>query len=170
MILDHIKNYTFTNQNKAHECLPCLLLELLYYLKCNYSLTDSSLLTDLSFKEHYYKFGDYSIKYTISDNMTRLAENTFWESHYKYVDIQYILFGRELIGFSQINNLTLLEEYNEQKDLVKYHGELSSVLALTADMFAIFYPTDAHKPLLHAKEEVAQRVVKLLMKVPFKLL
>src|ERR1035437_11082312 len=39
-----------------------------------------------------------------------------WECHRKYIDIQYIASGIEQIGFSNIDGMKIITEYNLEKD------------------------------------------------------
>ena len=48
---------------------------------------------------------------------TKLIENCRWEAHRKYIDIQYIVSGKEKMGYSNIKNMKEIE-YKEEKDFV----------------------------------------------------
>jgi len=67
------------------------------------------------------------------------------EAHKNYIDIQLVLAGEEYIGFSPVEGMTVIEPYDDAKDrlFVQWEGTL---LDLKQDMFAIFFPHDAHMP------------------------
>lgn len=85
-----------------------------------------------------------------------------WEAHRKYIDLQYIIYGSENIGFVLIDYLDELEDYDEEKDYELLSGE-GDYVQINDGEFAIFFPDDAHKPGLKVgeKEEVHKIVVKI---------
>lgn len=66
-----------------------------------------------------------------------------WEAHRKYADIQIILEGAEGFGWAQVENP---EPYQEEKDFLSCHSVSSVNFTLTAGMFVIFLPGEAHAP------------------------
>ena len=95
-----------------------------------------------------------------------LTEGKF-EAHKKYIDIQYIVSGKELIGYTLLNNLEIIEPYNEQTDCAFYKApEKITTLLLNPGNFAIFFPHDAHLPCrqLNTPADVLKVVVKVKSK------
>ena len=95
---------------------------------------------------------------------TDRLENKKFESHRRYIDIQYIVSGTEVIGWLPAGGLRAMTPYSEENDLIFYHNsECISRLVLTPGMFAVFYPHDAHRPgcFLDKREEVKKIVVKV---------
>ncbi|MDD5372934.1 MAG: YhcH/YjgK/YiaL family protein [Sulfurimonas sp.] len=91
-------------------------------------------------------------------------EECFFESHRKYIDVQFILSGEEIIEVSNATLLVVSLVYNEQADLIKYEGtKQASSIVLKAGDVAILYPQDAHMPCIKATDEV--KVVKAVVKV-----
>jgi len=86
-----------------------------------------------------------------------------WESHRKYIDIQYIAEGAEKIGYSDFKRITLTQEYCEEKDSAHYEGE-GDFLTLEKGMFIALFPEDAHMPYRAIAEP--RPVVKVVVKVP----
>ena len=87
-----------------------------------------------------------------------------YESHRKYIDIQYMIRGKEKIGVTDLANCTTCIEYDETKDLEFYDINVKEeYLELLSGQFIIFYPHDAHKPSinLNEKEFVKKVVVKV---------
>lgn len=81
---------------------------------------------------------------------TRLPADGKWESHRRYIDIQYILEGAELMGWADTQSLEVSQPYDAQKDVAFYAGPAESLLTVSAGRFAIFFPDDAHMPCLAA--------------------
>lgn len=78
---------------------------------------------------------------TSSDNEVK------WEAHKKFIDIQYVIEGTEVIGWMPTDKLTVKEEYAAEKDITFYNEvERWTKCALNAGEFAIFFPEDGHKP------------------------
>lgn len=84
------------------------------------------------------------------------------EAHKKYIDIQVVVTGEEYMGYTNIDNTTVSEEYDEKRDVMFLNGKVDNVLA-TNKNFVIFYPEDAHMPALSV--ETPQKVKKAIFKV-----
>ena len=89
-----------------------------------------------------------------------------FETHKKYIDIQYMIRGKELVYVTNKNNCSTSIEYNEEKDL-EFHqcnGEEEKLL-LNEGEFLVLFPQDAHKPSITymKKEKVKKVVVKVLI-------
>ena len=69
------------------------------------------------------------------------------EAHKKYIDIQVVVSGEEYMGYTNINNTQITEEYNVEKDITFLTGSIDK-LAVNNKSFVIFYPEDAHMPAL----------------------
>ena len=84
------------------------------------------------------------------------------EAHKKYIDIQVVVTGEEYMGYTNIENTTVTEEYDEKRDVMFLNGKVDKVLA-TNKNFVIFYPEDAHMPALAVNEP--QKVKKAIFKI-----
>lgn len=84
-----------------------------------------------------------------------------WEAHVKYIDIQYIVSGEEQIGYANVADLEM-GEYNEAKDRYVPQGE-GSFVKLSAGMFGVYMPEDAHMPNMAVGEP--QPVKKVVVKI-----
>jgi biofilm protein TabA len=69
-----------------------------------------------------------------------------FEAHRKYIDVQYLLSGREIIHWAPLDELTAKGEYSDEKDIVFLSGDSRAQLHLVPGTFALFLPEDAHKP------------------------
>jgi YhcH/YjgK/YiaL family protein len=95
---------------------------------------------------------------------TRNSEDNKWESHKRYLDIQYILDGNETILWSPIDQLIVEEEYYAEKDITFYKdNSYSTKLNLKKNYYCILFPTDGHKPccIFDKPTEIKKIVVKI---------
>lgn len=92
-----------------------------------------------------------------------LAEGKF-EVHRKYIDVQYIIKGTELIACTDVARLKTAKPYDEASDVAFYDvtGEFNSV-SMSAGWFCVFWPNDAHLPCrtLETESDVHKIVVKI---------
>lgn len=94
---------------------------------------------------------------------TKLPDQAVWESHRKYIDVQYVVTGEERIGYIPLENAPAVQSpYNEAKDVIFYEPGRDT-FTLRAGQFAIFYPEDIHAPSLADGEP--REVLKVVMKV-----
>ena len=108
------------------------------------------ILTDktLSQKEDgKYAVDGEKIYYTIQRYTTKPLNEGKLEAHRKYIDIQFLLEGRELLGYAPLKGLTTAEVYNPQKDIAFFNTpkEITKVI-LEPGLFCILFPDDAHLP------------------------
>ncbi|MEG8946141.1 YhcH/YjgK/YiaL family protein [Rosettibacter firmus] len=68
-----------------------------------------------------------------------------WEAHKKYIDIQYIVSGKEKMGYSNSIKMIVTEEYNQEKDVMFLKGNGNFLIA-EEGYFALFFPSDVHMP------------------------
>lgn len=96
---------------------------------------------------------------------TRDRADCFFESHRKYIDIQFVLEGEEVIDVMSIGGLIVTEPYRDEKDLIKFADTLAgSRLRIRAGEAAIFFPEDGHMPGQFAESPGIVR--KTVVKVP----
>jgi biofilm protein TabA len=82
---------------------------------------------------------------SITEDSTKDLENTRWESHRKYADIQYVIAGEERIGVCSVSKATVTQAYDEKSDVAHYAGNGTHYLARPGTFF-IFFPPQAHRP------------------------
>lgn len=90
------------------------------------------------------------------------------ESHEKYVDVQYVVEGRERLGFLPDAKKYPIVSSKEENDIYFYEnveGE-SFVIAQDGD-YSIFFPNDIHRPgcMVDRPEKVRKVVVKVSVDV-----
>lgn len=89
-----------------------------------------------------------------------------WETHKKYIDIQFCLSGREHIKWIPLSDkLTPTIDYDEAKDRTFYNcDEEQARIVVEQDIFALFFPEDAHAPQIMINQ--VEKVKKVVIKVP----
>ncbi|MHB9037932.1 MAG: YhcH/YjgK/YiaL family protein [Armatimonadota bacterium] len=85
-------------------------------------------------------------------------EKGVWEAHKRYIDIQYVAKGVEVIGYADINDLTVSREYDEKADVMFLEGS-GDMITVKEGVFAIFAPHDAHMPQVALEEPLMVRKV-----------
>jgi len=98
----------------------------------------------------------------VSEYDSKNPEDCRLEAHHIYTDIQYLVSGKELIGFETLRNQEATSEYVPEKDIVFYKGE-GTPLLIEAGMFAVFFPQDVHRPCIKVDQSV--KVKKVVIKV-----
>ena len=104
---------------------------------------------------------DEDFYYMVQEYETKPLEAGCHEAHKKYVDIQYVIAGKERIDIAPASIMEVEEAYDEEKDLIFFkEPESATTVVLTDGGYAILYPADSHKPGLRAGEEpVAMRKI-----------
>ncbi len=101
---------------------------------------------------------------SVQEYDTREEKDCITESHRKYVDVQWIVKGKEAIGVSDISRLRPEKEYSEEKDLVLWKPSRDMMrTVLTEGSYAVFYPEHAHRGCMAV--EGVERVRKIVGKV-----
>ena len=72
-------------------------------------------------------------------------DKTISEAHRKYIDIQYMVEGEEIIGVADISCEKELTEAKEENDVWFYNCE-TEPLTLSAGKYMVLYPNDLHCP------------------------
>lgn len=81
---------------------------------------------------------------------TAHADAPKFEYHRKYIDLQYILSGEEVIGWAPAAGMTASFDYDESQDIcfgLMERGRWSPV-RLFAGQLAVLWPEDGHAPRL----------------------
>ena len=95
---------------------------------------------------------------------TIMADAPKFECHRKYLDVQFIVSGEEVIGWAPSERMTITEAYEADNDIC--FGTVSAgkwtPVYLRAGELAVLWPEDGHAPKL------ASRVPSLVMKIVVK--
>ncbi|HRX11467.1 MAG TPA: YhcH/YjgK/YiaL family protein [Draconibacterium sp.] len=102
---------------------------------------------------------------TVQQYFGKEKPDALYESHKKYIDIQYVIDGEELIGLTTIDKVKVKEPYNEEKDISFYDFDGGDYLKATPEKFFIFFPEDVHRPSITAGDsiQIKKIVVKILL-------
>jgi len=71
------------------------------------------------------------------------------ETHRRYIDIQLVLEGNEEMGWKPLVDChNPVSDYSEENDIRFFHDAVLSWAAVPPAHFCIFFPEDAHAPLV----------------------
>lgn len=90
----------------------------------------------------------------VSEYYGKQQEDARYEAHKKYIDIQYVIEGEELIGLTTHDKAEEVEPYNEEKDIAFYRSDEGKLLMANPDRFFVFFPEDVHQPSIIAGDSV----------------
>ena len=96
-------------------------------------------------------------------------EECRFESHRKYIDLQYTIMGSEIIEWARSDELTPDGGYDESMDLQFYRPALTHTrVPMRPGYFGIFFRSDAHRPKV--TDGICSDVLKLVVKINRQLL
>lgn len=98
----------------------------------------------------------------VDDYQTISAAEVELEGHRRYIDVQYLVYGSELIGYAPLGDQIPFQEYNNAEDYVLYRDKATFV-GLSVGMFAILYPHDLHMPCIGEPPVAVRKVVVKVM-------
>ena len=76
------------------------------------------------------------------------ADRAVLEAHRKYIDIQFVIEGTDMIGWRPAAECTLVSQvYDASKDVELYSERPLSWSPVAGSRFAVYFPGDAHAPL-----------------------
>lgn len=99
---------------------------------------------------------------SVTEGPNKEFDKTNWESHRKYIDLQYVIKGKEKIGVAPLATATVTKPYDESTDGANYTAEGKYYIAEPGTFF-LFFPTDVHRP--NIKVDGYNVVKKLVIKI-----
>lgn len=118
------------------------------------------------YKDGNYEIDGKNIYAFISSYETKTESEVQFEAHNKYIDIQCVVSGTEIIGFESEKEVTLTQDYKDGNDICFYAlNENYDKIALKKGEFVIIMTDELHAPCLSVKnkpENVRKIVVKIL--------
>ncbi|MBP2649706.1 MAG: hypothetical protein H6Q74_531 [Firmicutes bacterium] len=101
----------------------------------------------------------------VSEYQTQPMEERRPEAHQKYVDIQYVFSGREIIGVAPLSPESEIEENCFSDRDVAFFSKITqeTELTLLPGMFAVFFPWDVHRP--NCADSRPSKVRKVVVKI-----
>lgn len=151
MIVDKIENYA------KYANLPAALYRAIEYVGS----------TDFSHVESgQYELDGKRMVSIVNRYQTKTMDKAVWESHRKYIDVQFVAGGHERFGWvDRAIAPPVTTDYNEAKDVMFYEPGVETYDA-PAGTFMIFYPDDVHAPgLATGVPPKPAEVVKVVVKV-----
>ncbi|MTJ83837.1 MAG: DUF386 domain-containing protein [Telmatospirillum sp.] len=108
-----------------------------------------------------HEFEGDDIFFQVIDLTTRPAAEQKPEVHRTYIDVQFLVRGAERIGFAiDTGRNEVAENLLAERDLLFYKGaENEAMLTMVPGSFAMFFPTDVHRPGCQADHPDAIRKV-----------
>ncbi len=103
-------------------------------------------LTLLSTGRHDLDEGVFAV---VNHYTTLPPADTFWEAHNLHADVQIMISGAERIDWTPRRRTHIVEPYDPQRELVKlrpFDDTSPLSLILRPGWFALFLPSDAHRP------------------------
>ena len=100
---------------------------------------------------------------SIDDYTTKDKNETRYESHKKYIDIQFVIEGEELMGLTTLDKVKVTEPYNEENDITFYEFDGGNYIKVTPQNFVVFFPEGVHRPVIKVNEN--SRVKKIVVKI-----
>jgi len=136
-----------------------------------YRTLNSSISSALKFLQenpvHEWEPGRYEVGIPgmfilIQHYITHSVDDGYWEAHREYIDLQYMMEGSEKVGFANIFDLEITQDFLDENDYMVLTGE-GDYFTLKQGNFAVFFPQDAHKPSIafDAQKLVKKAVVKI---------
>lgn len=121
------------------------------------------------FKKSDMKTGRYDIHgdelfAAVSRYDTQPMEEREFENHRKYIDLQIVLDGKEVLYWAPVETLTMTKDgFSDGGDCSFYKGEALSSVTLGGDQCAILFENDAHMP--NCEFEKIESVLKVVFKI-----
>jgi YhcH/YjgK/YiaL family protein len=117
------------------------------------------------FADGNYEIDGENIFAFISSYETKKEAEAKFEAHRKYVDIQCVISGNEVIGFDSEKETKLLEDYKDGGDICFYElSENYDSIVLGKGEFVIIMADELHAPCMSVKN-TPQAVKKIVVKV-----
>lgn len=101
---------------------------------------------------------------SITENPSKTLDQASWESHRKYIDLQYVIKGKEQISVVPLEKATVTHPYDATHDAANYTATGKDYIAVPGT-FYLFFPKDVHRP--NVKVDGYDVVKKLVIKISY---
>lgn len=101
---------------------------------------------------------------SVQSYLSRPVEDCSFESHRRYVDLQFIVDGEEWIYVSLPTELLTTQEYREEEDCALYSGSPKTRILMGRGSFLLLFPHDAHMPTVAVAGPAS--IKKVVVKLP----
>ena len=110
-----------------------------------------------------YEIGKEGIYAILQEYAPKKKADKSIESHHRYIDIQWMVEGKEYLGYAYKNTLKSCG-YDKEHDTEILTGDIA-LLPFHKNQFAILFPEDAHMPGVKSPGST-KTVKKIVIKVP----
>jgi len=94
-----------------------------------------------------YEVDGDKLYYIVQHYTTKPREECKLEAHKKYIDVQFVASGQEIIYHTPLNGLKIETPYDASKDVAFYKAPAGiTAINLRHGMFCVLFPQDAHIP------------------------
>ena len=92
---------------------------------------------------------------------TKDASECRFETHKKYIDVQYVRQGKEVMNYKLKDQLVVTEDLSEQSDVIFYEDTTDYTSVLVEEgSFALFSTQDGHMPgVKYNHKETVKKIV-----------
>ncbi len=150
MIFGNIKNF-----NSSKTILsPAILKALKYVKESDFKNMEAGV----------YEIDGKNLYAQVFDIDTKDKSETRPEVHREYIDLQYSVCGNEIIGYAVDTGNNNIAETIEERDLIFFkNAENEFELKMNEGDFAVFFPTDVHRPA--CKNGEVKNIRKVVVKI-----
>ncbi len=154
MVFDYVKNLGLY----LSKDLACVLID--FIAKCGPATADKE-----------YCLMDDKLLVRCMSGQTKARDKAVFEAHRKYVDIQCVITGREIIDFHPTDQMLESVAYSADREcsLHQLRGAEYSSVIMTPGLFVLLGPQDAHRPMVTAGSE-PEPIKKIVVKADVSLI
>lgn len=108
-----------------------------------------------------FRVNDY-FHYIVQEYETKPIEKCRFESHQKYIDVQYIVSGEERMDVANVALLSIEKEYDKENDIIFWKVPRSKVMQviLKENSYIVLYPNDAYRgAVAESKSCIVKKIV-----------
>jgi YhcH/YjgK/YiaL family protein len=98
----------------------------------------------------------------VTEGPLKNIDSSKWEAHKNYIDIHYVITGREKIGIGSLSTATLVVPYDSKRDIAFFEGKGKYYIAEPGTFFIAFLK-QIHRPGLEVDGKGVEK--KLVIKI-----
>ena len=102
---------------------------------------------------------------SIAEYVPKERELVRYESHQKYIDIQYVIKGEEIMGLTTHDKVAPDEAYNEENDIAFFKYDGGKYISAGQENFLVFFPDDVHRPSISTGDSLTVRKIVVKIRV-----
>ena len=100
----------------------------------------------------------------VQEGQTCPIDNGVFETHHKYIDLQYMAKGCEILEWADVKELEEKTPYDCEKDAAFFTGK-GTAIKVREGMFYVMFPYDAHKACCHTDKKTSYRKIVVKCKI-----